>query len=250
LREHLLTQSQILSLSSHEDHKPGVLSFYFNIERSCTKTDCGGEEDKAYVVQFVMARNTTKSSFAFEIEPLPAADFDFDVDSSKQSNEVYAGEQITAGPPWAKKDGGPVYSLFDKFGNLATTHVGPMIWTVTYYGPGCMLCDNQIVTTFGIQGDDCRYTGRRIGRTGNSSYSLSRCSDILSPHGIESCKSMFLPQPLLRKAMNIAFVASLESWDFVENNLFPGDVTKGFVGVNECRRKGGRPHWQDVGGGV
>ena len=170
-----------------------------------------------------MKGSTNVSSQTFEILPQAATSFTFDLmnfNSEKLIDEVYAGELISNGPAWLLGMGGPTYFLWDKFKNLATNHEGNFIWTLTFYGPGCLPCQNQVLTGNGDQGAaDCSFTTGGKNRMNGVNLSLSTCSDIISPINGKMQISVSAPT-LVKKGYDFKFNATLKSWNFLENHLF------------------------------
>ena len=228
-RQHLINQRTFRSISEARD---GVLVFIMKIERSCSKVDCAGESDKGrkgYVLQF-NKEHTILSTHVFEILPDKATSFTFKLenwDGEKEIDEVYAGAQITPGPAWVDGIGGPTYYLYDKFGNLATTQEGVFVWNVTYTGPGCMLCDKQIVTREGIQGDACQFKGRGVGRTNELQITQSTCTDLVEPKDGKLQINVSAPTLVVRDYA-YEFRVELKSWNFVEDDMFRGSVMRKF----------------------
>ena len=225
-KQHLQQRRMLKFIASSES---GVLGFIFNIERSCSAADCSVERREGYILEFYKEA-TTAHTKVFEILPATATYYDFalmNFDALKGVDEVYAGAEITPGPAWVVGIGGPTFFLYDRFGNLATTQTGAFVWNVTYVGPGCMLCDNQDVTAAGIQGNDCEFLGRGIGRTNALSYSVSTCTDLVEPRNGKMQINVSAPTLVVRDFI-YTFSVGLRSWDFGVNNLFTNVLTRRF----------------------
>jgi len=225
-RQHLQQRRMLKFIASSGSR---VLTFIFNIERSCSAADCSGERRQGYILEFYKEASTAHTK-RFEILPGAASDFDFalmNFNALKGMDEIYAGDYISSGPPWVEGIDRPTFSLYDRFGNLATTQTGVFVWNVTYVGPGCMLCDKQVVARAGIQGNACEFVARGIGRTNSLNHSVSTCTDLVEPINGKMTISVSAPT-LVVKDFQYNFFVELKSWDFGTNNLFTKVLTQRF----------------------